>query len=210
MKNTFSSLSFSFNRNLSKLSPRFHACVVSIHWSPAFVRARERFTADRDVRANIEWEGRGMDFNKPEAYCAFVRLSLSTERLLSARGRGMNAAGPLCSTATRKKTAKRQQPCRVRVVGGWRTWAKRTQTLGVALLQWRWLRLASELLPLFFFLFFLLPPSPFFCTKFTEWFRPVEMPSRSRVLLSPWPRVSSLSIVPFPTIWLIASLKPRS
>lgn len=36
MKNSFSSLSFSFNRNLSKLSPRFHACVVSVHWSPAF------------------------------------------------------------------------------------------------------------------------------------------------------------------------------
>lgn len=108
-----------------------------------------------------------MDFNKPEAYCAQGwAVSIYREASISER------KGDECrwsSLLDRDRRGQRSDSSHVEL-GGWRTWAERTQTLGVALLQWRWLRLASELLPLFFFLF---SPSPsFFCTKFTEWFRP--------------------------------------
>lgn len=75
----------------------------------------KRFTADRDEQIS----GGGWILINRKLIVSKVRLSLSTERLPSGRGRGMSAAGPLCSTTTPKRTAKRQQPCRVRVVGGW-------------------------------------------------------------------------------------------
>lgn len=132
-KNTFNSLSLSFRKkNLSKLSPRFHAwsrvSCRSIDLLLSFEHANisERFTADRDEQIS----GEGWILINRKLIVPKVGLSLSTERLPSARERGMSAAGPLCSTATEEDSSHVE-------LGGWRTWAERTQTLGVALLQWR-------------------------------------------------------------------------
>lgn len=91
----------------------------------------KRFTADRDEQIS----GEGWILINRKLIVPKVGLSLSTERLPSARERGMSAAGPLCSTAT-EEDRRRSDSSHVEL-GGWRTWAERTQTLGVALLQWR-------------------------------------------------------------------------
>lgn len=102
-KNTFNSLSLSFRKkNLSKLSPRFHAwsrvSCRSIDLLLSFEHANisERFTADRDEQIS----GEGWILINRKLIVPKVGLSLSTERLPSAREKGMSAAGPLCSTAT--------------------------------------------------------------------------------------------------------------
>lgn len=66
---------------ISRLVP----CVVSVHWSPAFVRSRgcTQTVHSWSWRANI-W--RGMDFNKPEAYCVQgSALSIYREASISER-----------------------------------------------------------------------------------------------------------------------------
>lgn len=118
-KNTFNSLSLSFRKkNLSKLSPRFHAwsrvSCRSIDLLLSFEHAdiSERFTADRDEQIS----GEGWILINRKLIVPKVGLSLSTERLPSARERGMSAAGLLSARPRPKRTAKRQQPCRVRWV----------------------------------------------------------------------------------------------
>lgn len=66
-------------------------------------------------RANIGWEGTEVDFNKPEAYCAFVRLSLSTQRLYQREERGWT---PLVLSA-RPRHGRRQRSDSSRVELGW-------------------------------------------------------------------------------------------
>lgn len=157
-----------------------------VHWSRlarperplSSTRISDWLTADRDERlAGVA--SRGQILINRKLIVRFVRLSVATIDVIRKR---MNVGESLLA-ATAKKTAKRQAAeCREgkkgRAVGRrWRTW-KELEPWGLHCCSagdydWQ----ANS------FSFF------FFCSKFTEWFRPVEMPSRSRVLLSPWPRV---------------------
>lgn len=112
MKNTFDSLSFSFNRNQTFSTISRSCCIGSLI---SCFRSSMWAVHSWSWRANIEWEGTGMDFNKPEAYCAFVRLSLSTQRLYQREEGGWT---PLV-LSTRPRHGRRQRSDSNRVELGW-------------------------------------------------------------------------------------------
>lgn len=75
-----------------------------------------------------------MDFNKPEAYCAQgSAFSVYRKTSISERKRDEWRWSSLLDRDTEEDSSHVE----LGVVGGWRTWAERTQTLGVALLQRR-------------------------------------------------------------------------
>lgn len=155
-----------------------------VHWSRlarperplSSTRISDWFTADRDERlAGVASRGRILINRK--LIVRFVRLSLAT---IDAIRKRMNVGESLLA-ATAKKTAKRQAAeCRE---------GKKGRGVGRRWGTWKELEPWGCIVAVPVITTGKRTPSTFFCSKFTEWFRPVEMPSRSRVLLSPWPRV---------------------